>query len=107
MARGERTRVVLRDGSQDQLCLHHGKVAADAQARSTSERKMWKVWTSGRAFRGEALRVEHLRILPKIGMAVRRVGTHPDEGVRRNKIAPNFVIGNCLTIEAKNRWIEP
>src|SRR6266702_7247198 len=85
--------VALGDGRQDELGLHHGEVAADAQTRATAEWEMSEVRAPSRAFGGEALGVKHLRILPEIGMAVRRVRTVPDERVCGDNVAANYVIG--------------
>ena len=105
---GEQAQLVaLGDGRQDELGLHPGEVAADAQAGATAEWEVGKVRAPCSAFGGEALGVKHVRILPEIGMAVRRVRAEPDQRVRRDNVAADFVIGQRFAVEANGRWIEP
>src|SRR5437879_5561043 len=66
--------VMLCYSSQDQLHLHQRKVVADAYAWSTSEWEVGVVGATSSLYWGKALRVEHLRVLPKSRMAVGYVG---------------------------------
>src|SRR5258706_15859054 len=68
---------------------------------------MGKVRALSRAFGGEALGVKHVRMLPEVGMAVRRVRTEPDQRVRRDIVAADFIICQRFAVEANGRWIEP
>lgn len=71
--------VALRDRWRDKLCLHHRKVTADAQVRPAAEGKVGVVRAGCNLFRAETLRVEHLRLLPEIGMAMGDVRAEPDQ----------------------------
>src|SRR5579884_2639817 len=99
--------VMLCYSSQDQLHLHQRKVVADAYAWSTSEWEVGVVGATSSLYWGKALRVEHLRVLPKSRMAVGYVGAQHDHAVCRNEISPNFVVGNCFPSENPGWWIEP
>src|SRR6266567_3961021 len=107
VTRNQAQRVALNNGSQDQLCLHHSKAAANAHAGPTAEWKVGVVRATGRTLRSETLRIKLLWILPKSGMAMRRIGAQQDHAVFRNVITTQFVIGNDFPAEDPGWRIEP
>src|SRR5947207_13041060 len=94
VTRNQAQRVALNNASQDQLCLHHSEAAANAHARPTAEWKVGVVRAIGRTLRSETLRIKLLWILPKSGMAMRRIGTKQDHTTCRDAITIQSVNGN-------------
>src|SRR6266566_3299977 len=84
--------VALSDGGQDQLCLHHGKAAANTHAWPTRKWKVGIVRATGRSFGRKALRIEAFGVRPVIGMMLYRIRAYDDHTVRWNTISSQLVI---------------
>src|SRR5436190_20699893 len=82
--RNQAQRVALNNASQDQLCLHHSKAAANAHARPTPEWKVGVVRAIARTPRSETPRTKLLWMLPKTGMARRPMGARQAHAAFRN-----------------------
>src|SRR5579862_7309445 len=106
MTRKQAQAVTLSDRSQNQLSLHHCKVATYTHAWATRKGEVGIVWARGYVLRQKTLRVKALGIGPVIGMMLRRIRTHQDQTIGWNWISSQFIIRDRLAAEDTERWIE-
>src|SRR5437763_306743 len=78
----------------------------DALAWSTTKGKVGEMETTSSTFRGKAFRIEHIRVLPKCWMPMRRVRAQQNRTLCGNSIVSDFVAGQCLTAHTKRRRVE-
>ena len=92
LARNEGKADALGERGKQQMALHHGKVQAEADARTGAE---WQVRVTGELFlpfRSEALRIKFFRFWEGVLSTMERVGSKQDDPTLRDAIAINLDI---------------
>src|SRR5580693_523423 len=94
-------------GGQDHRRLDRGEPGPDANARTAPERQKGVARTRFDALRRESVRIESVRIVPKLRIAVQGVHRNVNASAGRDRHAAEFRGYTRLPPDSRCRWEQP